>query len=44
VSKRLDSRYTSGRSGDWLKFNAPEIAARRPDLKKYSPHLPSEYR
>ena len=44
VSKRLDSRYTSGRSGDWLKFNAPEIAARRPDLKKYSPHLPSKYR
>jgi ATP-dependent DNA ligase len=24
VSKRLDSRYRSGRSPDWLKFKNPE--------------------
>ena len=27
VSKRLDSRYRSGRSKDWLKFKNPEAPA-----------------
>jgi hypothetical protein len=30
VSKRLDSRYRSGRSKDWLKFKNPEAPAVRP--------------
>ncbi len=29
VSKRLGSRYTSGRSPDWLKFKNPEAPAVR---------------
>ena len=29
VSKRLGSRYRSGRSPDWLKFNNPEAPAVR---------------
>jgi hypothetical protein len=29
VSKRRDSRYRSGRSGDWLKSKNPESAAVR---------------
>ena len=30
VSKRLGSRYRSGRTSDWLKFKNPEaLAARR---------------
>ena len=28
VSKRLGSRYRSGRSPDWLKFKNPEAPAR----------------
>ena len=27
VSKRLGSRYRSGRSPDWLKFKNPEVPA-----------------
>ena len=27
VSKRLGSRYRSGRTGDWLKFKNPEAPA-----------------
>jgi ATP-dependent DNA ligase len=27
VSKRLGSRYRSGRSGDWLKFKNPAAPA-----------------
>jgi ATP-dependent DNA ligase len=36
VSKRLGSRYRSGRSPDWLKFKNPEMPPRRPS-KKDSP-------
>jgi ATP-dependent DNA ligase len=34
VSKRLGSRYRSGRSPDWLKFKNPEAAAVRREAEE----------
>jgi bifunctional non-homologous end joining protein LigD len=34
VSKRLGSRYQSGRSPDWLKFKNPEAPAVRPEAEE----------
>jgi bifunctional non-homologous end joining protein LigD len=34
VSKRLGSRYRSGRSPDWLKFKNPEAAAVRRETEE----------
>ena len=34
VSKRLGSRYTSGRSPDWLKFKNPEAPAVRREAEE----------
>ena len=34
VSKRLGSRYRSGRSSDWLKFKNPEAPAVRREAEE----------
>jgi ATP-dependent DNA ligase len=34
VSKRLGSRYTSGRSRDWLKFKTPAAPAVRREAEE----------
>ena len=33
VSKRLGSRYRSGRTSDWLKFKNPEVPAVQREAK-----------
>ena len=38
VSKRLGSRYRSGRSPDWLKFKNPQAPAVRREAEAVTPH------
>ena len=38
VSKRLGSRYRSGRSSDWLKFKNPQAPAVRREAEAVTPH------